>query len=290
MIGFINIEKPEGMTSALCVMLCRKKLTNTFGKTKLGHMGTLDPMASGILPMGINQTNRLFDYLLDKTKVYIAKFKFGFETDTLDVTGTTTEEGYRIPTEDEIKSVLHNFIGEIDQIPPKYSAKYVMGKRSYDLARKGVEFELEAKKVEILDIKLLEKTADDEYSFYIKCKGGTYVRSICRDIAYMLNTKATMSALFRVNAGIFSKDNSVKLQDFLDSDDVAKYVIPADSVLTFNKIVLKSEVALRILNGYFIDIIDYPDGKYRVYSQNDFWGVGEVTNKKLKILTYVRDL
>lgn len=278
------------MTSALCVMLCRKKLTKTFGKVKLGHMGTLDPMASGVLPMGINQTSRLFDYLLDKTKIYVATFKFGVETDTLDSTGQITDDGYRVPTEEEIKSVLPNFIGEIEQIPPKYSAKCVMGKRGYELARKGVDFDLEAKIVTILDLKLIRKVSDTEFEFYIKCKGGTYVRSIGRDVAYALNTKATMTALDRTETGIFKEESAVPLDDFLNSEDLSEYIIPSDSVLSFDKLVLPREVAERILNGYFIDVIDYPDGTYRVYSENEFWGVGAVTEKQLKIKTYVRDI
>ncbi len=290
MNGFVNIIKPHGMTSALCVMLCRKKLTKQFGKTKLGHMGTLDPMASGVLPMGINQSSRLFDYLLDKTKVYVATFKFGYETDTLDETGTVIDSGYRTPTEEEIENVLPGFIGEIDQIPPKYSAKCVMGKRGYELARRGVDFTLEPKKVTIIDLKLIEKTRDDEFVFYIKCKGGTYVRSIGRDIAYALETKATMTALDRVEAGIFKESSAVTLNDFMEADDVTEFIIPSDDVLSFDKLVLEKDVAQRILDGYFIDEILYPDGMYRVYSENTFWGVGIVNEKKLKIVTYVRDI
>ena len=148
MKGFINLIKPEGMSSAYAVGRVKRKL-----HVKCGHMGTLDPMASGVLPIGLDKTSRLFQFLLDKQKTYVARFKFGYTTDTLDITGEITESGGRIPTESEILSVLDKFIGEIDQIPPKYSAKCVNGKRGYQLARSGVEFELEPKKVKILDFK-----------------------------------------------------------------------------------------------------------------------------------------
>lgn len=171
MKGFINLIKPQGMSSAYAVGAVKKKFN-----IPCGHMGTLDPMASGVLPVGLGKASRLFQYLLDKEKVYVARFKFGYSTDTLDVTGKTELDGGNIPTLDEINAVLPNFIGEIDQIPPKYSAKCIDGKRGYELARKGVEFELAPKKVCILDAKCLGQTAEDEFSFEFRCKGGTYIR------------------------------------------------------------------------------------------------------------------
>jgi tRNA pseudouridine55 synthase len=147
MKGFINLIKPEGMSSAYAVSRVKKKL-----KTTCGHMGTLDPMASGVLPVGIDKTSRMFDYLLDKTKTYVAEFEFGYTTDTLDITGEVVERTDKVPTEEQIEGVLSQFVGIIDQIPPKYSAKCIDGKRGYELARRGVEFELQAKKVEILSL------------------------------------------------------------------------------------------------------------------------------------------
>ena len=145
MKGFINLYKPAGISSAAAVSAVKKKF-----HTPCGHMGTLDPMAEGVLPVGIYKTSRLFQYLLDKDKSYVARFRFGFTTDTLDVTGSVTETTGIVPSEEEIKAVLPAFIGEIEQIPPKYSAKCIDGKRGYQLARKGVEFELQPKKARFL--------------------------------------------------------------------------------------------------------------------------------------------
>ena len=140
MNGFINLIKPSGMSSAYAVGKAKKKFN-----MPCGHMGTLDPMAEGVLPVGIGKASRLFQYLLDKEKTYVARFLFGVDTDTLDVTGERTRVTGVIPDTNTIKSVLNNFVGEIDQVPPRYSAKCVDGKRGYQLARQGVEFELPPK-------------------------------------------------------------------------------------------------------------------------------------------------
>jgi tRNA pseudouridine55 synthase len=209
MNGFVNIIKPQGMSSALAVSLVKKKIYKQFGKQSIGHMGTLDPMASGVLPMGINQANRLFDYLLDKEKTYVAEFTFGYITDTLDSTGTTEKTTDFIPSIDDIKQKCNDFVGEIDQIPPKYSAKSIGGKRGYELARSGVDFELAPKKVTVISFDLVEQINDVTYKFVIKCKGGTYIRSLCRDLALSLGSLAVMSKLDRVGAGVFSYENAI---------------------------------------------------------------------------------
>ncbi|MBO5285584.1 MAG: tRNA pseudouridine(55) synthase TruB [Clostridia bacterium] len=289
MNGFVNVIKPKDMSSALAVMLIKKKIYKAFGKVSIGHMGTLDPMASGVLPMGINQANRLFDYLLDKQKTYIADFTFGKETDTLDITGNLLSDGYRVPSLTEIESVLPNFIGEIDQIPPKYSAKNVNGKRGYELARKGVDFSLPPKRVTILSITLISQVSDDTFRFKIDCKGGTYIRSICRDIALALNTKATMSMLSRTASGVFNEENGIPLDDFMAMEDISSVIISSDSVVSFPSIVLDEVSAKRILDGVFDPIYTQEEGLYKVYNGSVFWGVGEVKDSTLKIRTYVRD-
>jgi tRNA pseudouridine55 synthase len=206
MKGFINIIKPQGMSSAYAVGAVKRKFN-----MPCGHMGTLDPMASGVLPVGLGKATRLFDYLLDKKKTYVATFRFGVLTDTLDTTGTVTATCDKIPTSDEILSVLPRFVGEIEQVPPLYSAKCVDGKRGYQLARQGVDFKLPAKKVTILNIELLGQKGEADFDFKIECKGGTYIRSICRDLAYSLSTYATMTSLEREKSGCFTKDNAFSL-------------------------------------------------------------------------------
>ncbi|MBQ8426607.1 MAG: tRNA pseudouridine(55) synthase TruB [Clostridia bacterium] len=282
MKGFINLIKPEGMSSAYAVGSVKRKLN-----CNCGHMGTLDPMASGVLPVGLEKTSRLFQYLLDKEKTYVARFKFGYTTDTLDITGAVTEKSGLIPTAKEIESVLSNFVGEIDQVPPKYSAKCIDGKRGYQLARKGVDFVLEPKKVTVLSVKLLSQTDADEFEFKIDCKGGTYIRSLARDIALSLNTLGTMSKLTRTASGVFCMENGVTVQEFMDSDNPEKYILPPDIAVDFEKIVLSKNQAQKILDGVYEDY-GYADGIYRVYNESEFWGIGVAEKGKLKIKAYVR--
>ncbi len=282
MKGFINIIKPENMSSAYAVGAVKKKFN-----LPCGHMGTLDPLASGVLPVGVHKTSRLFNYLLDKKKTYRAEFTFGYSTDTLDITGKTENQTQVIPIKRDIEKVLPNFIGDIMQLPPKYSAKCIEGKRGYQLARAGVQFELEAKKVSVLDIRLIEQNTENKFVFDIDCRGGTYIRSLARDIAYATNSLAVMSKLERRASGIFTLENGVSLQEFKDSDTPEKYLIDPDLAVEFEKLVLTDKEATRILNGLF-DEYDLKDGTYRVYNQTEFWGIGVVKNKVLRIEAYVR--
>ena len=282
MKGFINLIKPEGMSSAYAVGSVKRKL-----RANAGHMGTLDPMASGVLPIGIEKTSRLFQYLTDKEKRYVARFRFGFTTDTLDTTGTVTDKSNVIPSLNEIKAVLDSFVGEIDQIPPKYSAKCIDGKRGYQLARQGIDFTLEAKKVTVLGVECTKQTAEDEYEFVIDCKGGTYIRSLARDIALSLNTVGVMSKLTRTASGVFCMENGVTVQEFMDSDNPEKYILPSDIAVNFEKITLTPQQAQKILDGVYEDY-GFKDGIYSVYNEQEFWGVGQAEQGKLKIKSYVR--
>lgn len=290
MNGFVNIIKPENMSSALAVMLIKKKIKKHYGKQTLGHMGTLDPMASGVLPMGINQANRLFDYLLDKQKTYIAEFSFGTETDTLDITGVVVKTCDKIPTIDEINKKISLLVGDIEQIPPKFSAKNIDGKRGYELARAGVDFELKPKTVTVLDFKCTRQIDEKTFEFAITCKGGTYVRSLCRDLAYLLGTVAVMSKLRRSACGVFTEQNAVLLQDFIDAENIENYIIKADEVVAFQKLKLNERQAKKLLNGVFTEQYEVSDGLYRIYTPEGFWGIGEVLEKVLKMKTYVRDI
>ncbi len=282
MKGFINLIKPKDMSSARAVTAVKKKLNSP-----CGHMGTLDPMASGVLPVGIGKASRLFDYLLDKEKVYLAKFKFGFTTDTLDVTGQVEDRCNFIPSIDDIQAVMREFVGEIEQIPPKYSAKCIDGKRGYQLARKGVEFELPPKIVTVLSAECLRQTGEDEFEFKFSCKGGTYIRSLARDIGLKVGSLGVMSALDRTVAGIFNYENGVDVDEFYNSDNPEKYLIPAENAVSFEKLILTYKQATKILNGVY-ENYGFPDGTYRVYNESDFWGVGESKDGVLRIKSYVR--
>lgn len=282
MKGFINLIKPEGMSSAYAVGAVKKRFN-----IPCGHMGTLDPMASGVLPVGLGKASRLFDYLLDKEKVYIARFKFGLQTDTLDITGAQLNTTSFIPDINLINSVLPSFIGEIDQVPPNYSAKCISGKRGYELARKGVEFSLPPKKVIIKNAKCLGQVSEDEFEFEFTVKGGTYIRSLARDIAISCGSLAVMSALDRRSSGVFNYSNGVTVDQVKNQSDIESFIIPADSVVNFQKLVLTNEQATKILNGVF-ENLGFNDGIYRVYNQSEFWGIGIVEKGVLKIKSYVR--
>ena len=281
--GFFNVDKPSGIVSSTVV----NKIKWLSG-APCGHMGTLDPLASGVLPVGVGNAARLFDYFLEKEKEYIAEFTFGVDSDTLDSTGNLVYGGH-VPVETEITAVLPTFFGDIMQVPPKYSAKNVNGRRGYDLARAGIEFELAPKKVHIYGMELLGKKdgSEDTYRIKIRCGGGTYIRSLARDIAAALGTKAVMSALNRTQSGIFTLENAVPFEFFTQDpsvEELEKYLIPTDSVLPFERLLLTEKETGKILQGQFISV-DVSDGLYKLYDGEQFYGFAEVTLGKAKAKT-----
>ena len=281
--GFINVNKPSGIVSSTVV----NKIKWLSG-VPCGHMGTLDPLASGVLPVGVGNATRLFDYFLEKEKEYVAEFTFGVTSDTLDSTGELIAGG-RVPDESEITAVLPTFFGGIMQMPPKYSAKNVNGQRGYDLARAGIEFELQPKKVQIYDMQLLSRVEGKEDTFRIKirCGGGTYIRSLARDIAEALGTKAVMSALLRTQSGVFTLENSVDfsvLEQDPSPDELQKMIIPTENILPFQKMELSEKNSEKIFNGMTV-FVDETDGLYKLYKGDGFYGIAEVKDGKAKAKT-----
>ncbi len=276
--GFFNVDKPSGVVSSAVV----NKLKWLTG-TPCGHMGTLDPLASGVLPVGVGNATRLFDYFLDKQKTYIAEFTFGVDADTLDCTGNLVREG-RVPMQKEIEEVLPAFFGEIMQIPPKYSAKNVNGKRGYELARAGVEFELAAKKVRIFDIRLLEQCKEDTFRLEIRCGGGTYIRSLARDIAAALDTKGIMSALRRTQSGCFKTEKAIPyalLESEPSIEELEKYLIPTETVLPLPVLSFDEREEERLCQGQRIRV-ESEDGLYKIYRKGSFYGLAEVNENLAK--------
>ena len=267
MTGFVNVYKPEGMGSTKVVGRVKYLL-----KTPCGHMGTLDPLACGVLPVGIGNAARLFDYFLQKEKRYSARFVFGATTDTLDREGEIVRGG-RVPSAEEIAAALPAFIGEIMQTPPRYSAVSVNGRRGYDLARSGQDFELSAKKVRIASFTLREQTAPDEFAFDIVCGGGTYIRSLARDLAEALGTKGYMSYLCRTASGVFTCETSVPF-DSLTAENIRDYIIPTDSVLPFPILENADE---RIFHGVGVRTV-CADGLYKLYRGEEFYGIARVAD------------
>lgn len=281
--GFINVDKPSGIVSSAVV----NKIKWLSG-APCGHMGTLDPLASGVLPVGIGNAARLFDYFLEKQKTYIAEFTFGVDSDTLDSTGNLVCGGH-VPNEKQIEEILPTFFGDIMQMPPKYSAKNVNGRRGYELARAGIEFELQPKKVHIYGMKLLGKVEDkaDTFRLEISCGGGTYIRSLARDIAEGLGTKAVMSALRRTQSGVFTLENSIPFSLLEQDPDVAtlqQYVIPTERVLPFPKLILEGKDKDKIFNGMNVAATQ-ADGLYKLYNGELFYGIAEIKNGYAKAKT-----
>lgn len=278
MTGFINLNKASGVSSAKEVSVI-KRLT----KTPCGHMGTLDPMASGVLPVAIGNAARLFDFFLNKHKKYIATFRFGVDSDTLDSTGKIIENAGRVPSKQEIEEVLPLFFGEIQQVPPMYSAKNISGKRGYELARAGVEFKLLPKTVKIYSIEFIDNASNDSYDFEIECGGGTYIRSIARDVAQKLGTKAIMSSLVRTQSGPFIVENAVKSKE-LTEDNVKDFIIPTESLLPFDSIYPDENQEFKLFNGVAVPC-EKQDGIYKLYRRGVFYGLAEVKQSILKVRT-----
>ncbi len=284
MLGFININKDKGVSSGYVV----NKVKHFF-KCKCGHMGTLDPLASGVLPIGLGQATRLFDTLLQKNKKYIAEFDFAFSTPSFDLETSPDNYSSFVPTKDQIEKTVEKFVGNIKQIPPVYSAICVDGTRSYKLARSGQTIELPAKDVTINSIKILEQVTASKFKLEIDCSSGTYVRSIVRDIASDLGVYGTMTNLIRKQSGYFSLENSVTLEQLFSSKEPEKYIIKPDLVLSYDSLVLNEENAKRLINGLNC-FVDNVDGVYKVYNGEEFWGVGVAQNGILKMSAFVRDL
>ena len=279
MTGFINIDKAEGVSSAKEVALVKRLVG-----TPCGHLGTLDPMASGVLPIAIGNSARLFDYFLNKRKTYVATFRFGEEYDTLDTTGTLLKDGGAIPKREMIEGIIPSLVGEVMQVPPNYSAKCVNGKRGYQLARQGVQFSLEPKKVNICSIALLNEVDERSFLFEIECGSGTYIRSIARDMAEALGTYGAMSALVRSASGPFTLKNSVKSQS-LTADNIGNFIIPTDSLLPFDSFYAEGKTAKRLLNGLSAEC-DLVDGIYKLYhGERQFYGLAVVENGLIKVRT-----
>lgn len=208
MNGFFNLLKPPGMSSGAAVAVI-KRMTGE----RVGHGGTLDPEAAGVLPIMVGRATRLLDYFPDKTKSYAAEIAFAGATDTQDAQGTVTETGNRVPEREEILAVLPQFRGVILQRPPAYSALKKDGMPLYALARQGKSVETKARETLIRSLELGEKTGRDGYMLYVDCGSGTYIRTLCHDIGQALRAPAHMRFLLRTRHGAFSIENAVTLEE-----------------------------------------------------------------------------
>ena len=273
--GFINVLKPTGMTSSDVVFAVKKKLKIK----KIGHLGTLDPAASGVLPIAIGKATKFFDYFLNKDKVYLARVKFGVETDTLDSFGVIVNKNSKQVKKEQILAILNNFKGKINQIPPKYSAIKINGKRACDLARENVDFEIESKEIEIFNIELIEDIGDNEFMFKVHCSAGTYIRTLFLDIAYKLGTISTTTTIIRLKSGLFSINDAVMLDDIDEKSIISikdtfksKQIIEVDELLAkkfINGVKVRSDEIKNINeNEFFISYKNIIIGLYKIENNN----------------------
>lgn len=289
--GILLIDKSTGMSSGKYVYQARKKL----GIKKIGHAGTLDPLATGLLPLLINKATRVSDFLMDEVKIYETLAFFGQKTDTQDITGEILEKSSNIFEKKDLeKAIKENFLGEIFQTPPMYSALKQNGKKLYELAREGKTVERKQRRIKVYDFEILD--FDFPYArFKITCSKGTYIRSLVNDLGEVLKSFATVKELRRLKVGNFDVKDAIKIEDFekKDVDKLLKKLIPIDDALNqYEKIILDKSYYKQATNGMTmkVDLEKNFDGLIRVYVEDLFIGLGEYKNKnktlKLKKVFY----
>ena len=281
MNGFLIANKPTGITSSNLVVFVRKRLPRG---TSVGHGGTLDPEASGVLPICIGTATRLFDFIIDKQKTYIAELQLGVETDTQDATGEVVARAPVHATEDDLHRAITGFIGDIQQIPPMYSAIKRDGKRLYQLARKGETIEVEPRSCRVDGIDLLEKTGENRYRIRVRCGKGVYIRTLCHDIGRALGCGAHMHSLERVQAGIFTLENALD-RDQIDAayqnGTLSECLLPVDAPIGHIPAVYVDERARHaVKNGNVLrpQWLREPAPaveNVRIYLEDQFAGIGE---------------
>lgn len=278
MNGFYNVNKPEGITSRKVVNIISAISRKTFNTKKTGHLGTLDPIATGVLPIAIGNCTRFFDFSLNKKKQYRAEFEFGISTDTLDLTGIQTKKTENIPKKHEIESKLSAFIGKIDQMPPIFSAKSIDGTRAYKLAREGRTLEMKPCEVTIYNLELI-LFEDKKLVLDITCSPGTYIRSLCRDLAESLDSLAIMTKLNRSMSGEFKLEYASSIEE-IDADPKG-LLLPADYLVSNLKAIEFSDIQQKQnINGqqFYLGTTD----DVRVMYKGNFLGFGTDTEKGFK--------
>ena len=283
--GIILINKPIGITSFSAVATMKRRLS-----VKCGHSGTLDPLATGLLPIMCGKATKLCQYLTEADKAYRAVLKFGIATDTFDITGKVLETDDKEITLEEIKKALPEFIGKIKQVPPAFSAIKVGGTALYKLAREGKEVTVPEREIEIYSIDIID-FKDGELTFDVECSKGTYIRTLCSDIAKKLGTVGTMSALTRTKTCGWTLDEAVSL----DCEDIENHIMSMDEALEDYPIFRPGKFFATLLsNGCEIDtkkLKGIPQGICRVYNeQNSLIGLGQTLQKETEVFKLITHL
>lgn len=280
MNGILIINKPQGYTSHDIVNVLRKKLNTK----KMGHTGTLDPSATGVLPILVGQATKISKYLIEHNKTYIAELRLGKKSSTGDLEGEIIEKK-DLPALDteKVEQLLKTFLGKQMQTPPIYSAIKVNGKKAYEYARNNQKIELEPREIEILNIELISLNSN-VITYKVKCSKGTYIRTLCEDIAAKLGTVGLMQNLCRVEVNSFNINQAVTLEEIKENDMefVNRKIIPIEKVFSeLPKLNLNNRKTQLFLNGVKLTY-ELKSGVYRIYNNQTFLGLGIIENSLLK--------
>ena len=282
--GIIVIDKEPNWTS---MDVCAK-LRGIFREKRIGHAGTLDPMATGVLPVFVGRATRAVEFAGEGEKEYVAGLRLGLVTNTQDTSGETLEEHPVSVTEEALERVLEQFRGEISQVPPMYSAIKINGKKLYELARKGREVERPARKVTIHALTLESREGEADFTIRVRCSKGTYVRTLCHDIGQALGCGGCMSSLRRTMAAGFTLEDAVKLEQVQQAQDPAKLLLPVDAYFAGRPVLLlKPELEKKVRNGMTVILPQAPglSGECRVYGESgEFLALGKLSGKKLETI------
>lgn len=283
MNGIILIDKPQDWTSHDVVA----KLRGILHERRIGHSGTLDPLATGLLVVFVGRATRAVEFAEADSKEYIAGLRLGLSTDTQDISGNVIAECSDLPDEGAVRRAVNSFIGDIEQIPPMYSAIKIGGKKLYELARKGQSVERAPRKITVSSIEIIGREGSD-YLLKIACSKGTYVRTLCNDIGASLGCGACMSSLRRISAGAFSVESAHSIDEVENAANEGQLVditLPVDTLFSaLPELKVPESTANRLKTGNIIKI-SAADGDYRVYSDSgEFLLVGKVENGKLKTI------
>ncbi len=272
--GIVVVNKAKGYTSHDVVSILRKIL----GTRKIGHTGTLDPNAEGVLPVCVGKSTKACDMLTFSDKEYIAEVKLGMSTDTYDIWGSVTAQKPVDVSKSRLERTIEGFVGNIDQIPPVYSAIKQNGKKLYELARQGVEVEIKPRRITVYECELLS-FVNDTFSIRVRCSKGTYIRSLCHDIGEVLGCGACMSALTRTQSSVFDISEALTLEqikDIVETSGPSSVLGCVDKVfMDYPSLEVNSVVKQRLLNGAY-SRVSHDLGTYRVYDDVGFVGVAEV--------------
>ncbi|PDX80238.1 tRNA pseudouridine(55) synthase TruB [Faecalibacterium prausnitzii] len=286
MQGILIVDKPTDWTSFDVIA----KLRGILGTRKLGHSGTLDPMATGVLPVFCGGASKAVDLQLDHTKVYRAVLKLGARTDTGDVTGTVLETAPVTAGEKELLEVLPQFVGSQMQTPPMYSAVKINGQPLYKMARQGIEVERKARPIEIFSLEYGGSPAENEYELTVRCSKGTYIRVLLEDIAAAMGQKGTMSALRRVAAGVYTEADAHTLEEIQAAKNegpaaLEALMLPVESVFgSLPLLTVAPKVEQHLYNGCPTSRYPAADGRYRVRNEaGQFLGLANIVGGVLKV-------